>query len=182
MGIAQWREPARKVESSTPPAHMHTNNKISVHLGNHSEGNNIHHYYTCIYSHSSSVYMLLVIVSSVSHICVHLVFEEVSHWIVCFTEFSYLTKQQKSLHIFILCLCFFSVFIVALLVRVLQRNRLDRMSLYRKGDLLEWFIGCDQSSIVVFQCKIKESSSCSFKDAGCLHWPSVYARIPKKQE
>lgn len=51
------------------------------------------------------------------------------------------------------------------------------------GDLLEWLTSCGPAipTMVVYQWKVQQSSSCSLREAGCLGCSLVYARIPKKR-
>lgn len=51
-----------------------------------------------------------------------------------------------------------------------------------KGDLLERLTGCSPTNPTMAGCEQEpqESSSCSVHKAGCLRWPSVSARVPKK--
>lgn len=65
-----------------------------------------------------------------------------------------------------------------LLVRVLSQNRIYRLCVcvcLERENLLEWLIVCVPASptMVVYQQKVRKSSSCSVHEAGCLSWSSV---------
>lgn len=66
----------------------------------------------------------------------------------------------------------------AVLIRVLEGNRIDRMSIYT-WDLLESLTWCDSATLI--QQKVQNSSMRSFGPQDWLsQLASVYARIPKK--